>query len=184
MSKPLFLIVGESGSGKTTLNEMLEQREGLKQIQSYTTRPPRTEAETGHIFVNKEGFSQLKDVLAYTEYLGNEYGVTKEQIDNEDYILYTIDPVGVKYLKKNYKGDRKLIVIYIKASYDARLSRVWERHRKMFDSINANIETNIRLVNDEEAFKNVECIADFKVENSEDIELAYKYLLNIIKNVK
>ena len=75
-------------------------------------------------------------------------------------------------------------MIYIKASYDARLSRVWERHRKMFDSINANIETNKRLVNDEEAFKNVERIADFKVENSEDIELAYKYLLNIIKNVK
>ena len=133
-----------------------------------------------HIPINlHERFGDIHDFVQYTGNCGY-----KEQIENEDYILYTIDPVGVKYLKKNYKGDRKLIVIYIKASYDARLSRVWERHRKMFDSINANIETNKRLANDEEAFKDVEYIADFKVENSEDIELAYKYLLNIIKNVK
>ena len=184
MSKPLFLIVGESGSGKTTLNEMLEQREGIKQIYSYTTRPPRTDNEVGHIFVSKEGFSQLKNIVAYTEYLGNEYGVTQEQIDNEDYMLYTIDPAGVLYLKKNYKGNRKLVVVYIQASYSARLCRVWERHRKMFDSTNANVETNKRLTNDEKAFEGVEYIADFKIENSDDVELAYKYLLNIVKNVR
>ena len=50
----IFLIVGCSGSGKTTITEQLEQKYGLKSIQSYTTRPPRYDGETGHIFISNE----------------------------------------------------------------------------------------------------------------------------------
>ena len=43
MGNCIFLIVGCSGSGKTTITEQLEQKYGLKSIQSYTTRKPRYE---------------------------------------------------------------------------------------------------------------------------------------------
>ena len=52
MSEPLFLFVGKSASGKTTVANMLEEKHGHVQVQSYTTRPPRYEGEVGHIFVN------------------------------------------------------------------------------------------------------------------------------------
>ena len=54
MGNCIFLIVGCSGSGKTTITEQLEQKYGLKAIQSYTTRQPRYDGETGHIFVSDE----------------------------------------------------------------------------------------------------------------------------------
>ena len=56
MRKPLFLFVGRSSSGKTTIANILEERYGYKQVQSYTTRPPRYEGEVGHIFVNENEF--------------------------------------------------------------------------------------------------------------------------------
>ena len=62
----IYLIVGRSGSGKTTIAEELERKYGLKSIQSYTTRPKRSDNETGHIFVSDEEFDKLTDMVAYT----------------------------------------------------------------------------------------------------------------------
>ena len=50
----IFLIVGCSGSGKTTITEQLEMKYGLKSIQSYTTRLPRYDGETGHTIISNE----------------------------------------------------------------------------------------------------------------------------------
>ena len=43
MNNPLFLFVGRSASGKTTIANILEEKYGHKQVQSYCTRPPRYE---------------------------------------------------------------------------------------------------------------------------------------------
>ena len=52
--KNCYLIVGQSGSGKTTIMTTLEEKYELKSIQSYTTRPKRSDGETGHIFISDE----------------------------------------------------------------------------------------------------------------------------------
>ena len=58
MNNTILLIVGASGTGKTTVANTLSKMFGMKQIQSYTTRPPRYEGEKGHIFVTDEEFNR------------------------------------------------------------------------------------------------------------------------------
>ena len=99
--KNIYLIVGCSGSGKTTITEQLEQKYGLKSIQSYTTRKPRYDGESGHTFVSDEEFDKLTDMVAYTEFAGNRYCAIAEQVENND--LYIIDPKGVDFFMKSYK---------------------------------------------------------------------------------
>ena len=43
--KNIYLIVGPSGSGKTMVANRLEEKYRLKQVLSYTERPPRFEGE-------------------------------------------------------------------------------------------------------------------------------------------
>ena len=87
--KYIVLVVGESGSGKSTICNLLTTRYGLKQVESYTTRPMRYEGESGHTFVNDAEFDALDNMCAYTVFDGYKYGATQEQVDNAD--LYVID---------------------------------------------------------------------------------------------
>ena len=138
---PLFLLVGKSASGKSTLANLLEVRLGLRQLQSYTTRAPRFEGESGHTFISNAEFDALTDVVAYTEYNGNRYCTTKEQLDNSD--IYVIDVDGVDYLFRKYNTDRKIIVVYFDTSILTRIKRM--RHRGDSDS-----QIISRILNDEE----------------------------------
>lgn len=107
--KNIYLIIGPSGSGKTTIANELEKRYGLKQVQSYTTRPPRYEGERGHIFMSDEEFNALGELTAYTEFDGCRYGITNKQIDESD--IYVIDPEGAKYMAEHYDGDTSIYAI-------------------------------------------------------------------------
>lgn len=121
----IFLFVAPSGAGKTTIVEALEEKFGLKSIQSYTTRLPRYEGETGHIFISDEEFDSLENKCAYTEFCGNRYCATSEQVDNHD--LYVIDPKGVDYLLKHYQGIKDIKVIYIESNVSTRYARIADR---------------------------------------------------------
>ena len=76
--KNIYLIIGKSGAGKTTIADILETKYHLKQIQSYTTRPPRYDGERGHIFVTKKDFTNemISNCVAFTTYLDNYYWCT------------------------------------------------------------------------------------------------------------
>ena len=124
--KNIYLIVGPSGVGKTTLVEQLCKKRGYVPVDSYTTRPPRTADEKGHIFVSDGEFDRLyPDMVAYTDYNGYRYGVTAEEVDNCD--LYVIDPDGVEYFFEKYKGSKGAAVIWLEASEPERAARMRER---------------------------------------------------------
>ena len=125
MNKPLLLFVGKSSSGKTTIANILEEEYGYKQIQSFTTRPPRYEGEIGHTFVTDEEFDMLGKLAAYTLYNGYRYGTTFEQIDECN--IYVIDPYGVKTLLENYQTNRSIFILYFDASVHTRINRMIER---------------------------------------------------------
>ena len=126
MNKPLYLFVGPSGSGKTSVANVLEEQYGYKQVNSYTTRKPRYDGETGHIFVTKKEFDALGDLTAYTVYNGNEYGVTADIIDQSD--VYVIDVPGLETLLDNYTNrNRTIHVIYFKSTVSTRIDRMLDR---------------------------------------------------------
>ena len=147
MGNCIFLIVGCSGSGKTTITEQLEQKYGLKSIQSYTTRKPRYDGETGHIFISDEEFDKLTDMVAYTEFAGNRYCATAEQVENND--LYIIDPKGIDFFMKSYKGSKTPKVIFISSNLTTRYERMVGRAETKGKSHQEAIESSLtRIVND------------------------------------
>lgn len=126
MNNPLYLFVGKSASGKTTVSEALEEKHGLKTLHSYTTRSPRYDGETGHVFISDDEFDKLEDLVAYTEYNGHRYGCTKAQVDAVS--IYVIDVPGVETLLQKYSTDRPIIIIYFDSSVRTRIDRMIDRN--------------------------------------------------------
>lgn len=140
MNNTLFLFVGKSASGKTTAADFLENKHGLVQLKSYTTRAPRHENEIAHTFVTDEEFDKLKDIVAYTEYSGFKYGATAEQVDNIS--IYVIDIPGVETLLEKYQTERPIVVVYFDANICSRIDRMIDRH-------DSDMSIVARIYNDE-----------------------------------
>lgn len=142
-NKPLILLVGKSGSGKTTIAEYLEKNYGMKMLESYTTREPRYEGERGHTFITYNEYLQLQNKVGVTYFDGKYYCCTQEQCDNSD--VYVIDPDGIAVFRRNYKGNRKHIIIYLKVNPFVRLFRMVQRGDGICDAID-------RIVHDHKKF--------------------------------
>lgn len=171
----IYLIVAPSGAGKTTVTELLESKYGLKPIQSYTTRPPRFDGETGHTFVLDEEFDKLTDIVVYTEFAGNRYCATAEQVEEND--LYVIDPKGVEffkehYSKEHYNDSKQVKIIYIESDMTTRYERMKQRAEDSGSTYLESVDYSLkRIVNDVGEFYDyvnhrvqVDCI----VENNND----------------
>lgn len=189
-NKPLFLFIGKSASGKTTIANMLEEREDMKQVQSYTTRPPRFEGEVGHRFITDDECYELKDIVASTLYNGYWYCATLDQLNESD--IYVIDVVGASELLRNYeKIKRDIHIIYFDVSVYFRIQRMQER---------CSTDTQIvsRLLNDEredwfdkvcdfgkEIFNNAwwEMSYVHNVDANGDIESVYKDIYYLIDEI-
>lgn len=174
MNKPLFLFVGRSASGKTTVANILERVGKYKSVQSYTTREKRFDEETGHIFVSDEQFNELQDIVAYNVYNNNQYGATKEQVDNSD--IYVIDTPGVEMLLGKYETERQIIVLYFDASIRTRIDRMISRH-----DCDAAIVS--RIYNDEEFDWQNELnkiVWNYKNNEDKNVEM---YVINADKNI-
>lgn len=117
----MILIVGRSGSGKDFLARELS-RSGLKQVMSYTTRPPRRPDENTHIFIRPEESAAYQDKIATTEINGYEYFATKQQMKDND--IYIIDPHGL-YELLDHCPDILFTVVYIQADYQIRQKKAW-----------------------------------------------------------
>ena len=141
MNKPLFLFVGKSASGKTTIANILEDKYGYSQVQSYTTRPPRYEGEVGHTFVTQEKFHNLEDIVSYTFYNGNHYGTTASLLDQHD--IFVVDVPGVESLLQKYKTNRPICIIYFDTTVATRI-------RRMIDRNDSDMAIISRLLQDEE----------------------------------
>lgn len=160
-NKPFILMYGESGVGKTTLAYFMEHHYGLKVLESYTTRPKRSENEKGHRFVTQEEFPK-KDLVAYTLYNGYQYGATVKDV--EEYDIFVVDVPGIEYFAKHYGpiAKRPVVVAHIIAPLDVRVRRMASRG----DSEESIIE---RIIFDRDAFaKSRLPYTNIEIDNSED----------------
>ena len=166
--KNFLLIVGESGSGKSTVANELSARYGLKVVQSYTTRPPRFDGESGHIFVCDEEFNRLTDMVAFTEFDGHRYCATTEQVEDCD--IYVIDPEGVEYFKDHYVGEKDCIVLYLYVDEIVRYDRMVARGDSDRDAFR-------RINHDHRAFSNVNY--DLRIDNN-DLDKTVEFINKLI----
>lgn len=138
--RPLILLLGASGAGKTTVATELSKQYGWSQVSSYTTRNPRYEGEGGHVFIPRDVFSQLENLVAWTVIDKEFYGATSEQVDHAD--IYVIDARGAVELKKSYKSNRPVAFVFLEVSEKDRAVRMGQRgsnpseriRRQSFDS--------------------------------------------------
>ncbi|MFJ8531175.1 guanylate kinase [Bacillus sp. NPDC094106] len=135
MNKKIFILLGPSGSGKTTLGKTLEERMGIPEVISHTTRKPRAGEVDGrdYYFVSNKTFDIL-DKIESVVYAGNSYCVSREEIDSKlrthDKIYVVTDVNGAMQIKKAY-GDM-VTIIFISLS----LIRMGWRMFKRGDSFN------------------------------------------------
>lgn len=166
----LFCLVGPSGCGKSTVANELSKR-GYKNTDSYTTRPKRSEDETGHTFITEEEFDKLTDMVAYTKFNGFRYCVTKSMLDQSD--IYIIDPAGVKTLKENYDNSKFKTIGFVINQDECR--------KRMINRGDSDTATEERLVHDKEAFKNFEKNCDYLIDASLDLNIIVDRILEYIK---
>lgn len=141
MNNPLYLFVGKSSSGKTSVANKIEEKYGMKQVESYTTRPSRYEGEIGHIFVSNEEFSDIGELAAYTVYNGHRYGTTFKQLDECG--IYVVDVPGVKMLLEKCKNyGRPICVIYFNTT-------IYNRIQRMINRGDCDAQIVARLLQDE-----------------------------------
>lgn len=157
MSKVLLVLLGESGSGKTSIAEELSRRYGLSVLPSYTTRPKRKPTDKDHTYISLGEFMLLKNKVASNFYSGSYYCATEDQIEMFD--IYVCDCEGIKDLKTNYTGDKKILVIGIDVDTKERMNRMMNRG----DGVGA---VAIRIKQDIEEFQYKDMLSDHRVKNN------------------
>ena len=156
--KKIFAIVGKTCAGKDTVVKELVKRKNMSVATSFTTRPKRINETDGveYNFISRDSFLQKildKEVVEFTNYtVANGetwyYGLTREELEKDDYVLAIVNPVGAKILKRKY-GD-KVSVIYITADDKTRLKRYLDR-----DTSNNVAECCRRFLADETDFADI-----------------------------
>lgn len=154
---PLIVLVGKSGTGKTRTARWLEKRYGLKEAESYTTRPARSKQESGHTFIAEEAFDQIPkdEMMAYLEYRGYRYCATRALLNASD--LYIVHPEGYQMLRERYR-DRPMLCIKLTAPKEIREARMRERG-------SSEEEIKDRLELDEEVFRTIQADASIDTGN-------------------
>jgi len=117
----LFIVSAPSGAGKTSLcKEVIKLTPDVRFSVSHTTRPPRRhEVErVDYSFVSLEEFQEMIDngqLIEWTEIYGNLYGTSKASV--EEYrskgvdIIFDIDPVGARQIKKIYSESITIFIL-------------------------------------------------------------------------
>lgn len=177
----MIVLSGASASGKTEVAKVLAKKYGIVKVITTTTRPIRGNEKDGvdYFFVTNKKFLQMihdDKFVEYTQYNGNFYGSTKDQIQNDKCVV--IDPAGLK----SYSDikNRNVVTFFLECSEQTRYKRMLQR---------GDSEENVskRIINDRTAFaKSNLCEVDHSINTEiysieEVADLVYNFYISHIK---
>ena len=182
--RKIFAIIGKASTGKDTVTRILSKKIGMPIALSFTTRPMRVGEQQGveYNFITEKDFWDLHgcNLLAeYTSYnvAGGEtwhYGLTKEELEKDEYVLVIVNPHGLEQLKDIYKD--KVYSILIDAPADVRIKRYLERDK--VTEVKAE-ECCRRFLADQKDFKDIS--TDCVIMNDKNLDDVYKEVEWVIR---
>ncbi len=118
--------------------------------------------------------SLIKEILQfYIVYLFTGRCTTEDQI--EEYDIGAYDNNGAKEIINNYRGNKKIKIIYIDASENIRLQRMLNRGDDIITSLN-------RIKHDAEVKEEVKDYADIIINNNNcDLQQTVQTVVSFIK---
>jgi guanylate kinase len=124
----MLILTGPSASGKTEIAKILVNKNKLKKLVTYTTRPPRLGEVDGidYHFVSVSDFMTLKDndeFIETTYYNNNYYGSRKSDVSPEKVVI--LDPSGVNKFKECLKD--KVVIVFLNTPEKLRVERMTQR---------------------------------------------------------
>ncbi len=179
----IVVLSGVSGSGKDTIKtKLIERNSDIVSIPSYTSRGIREFEIEGkeYYHVDKKTFeNMIKDgkFYEYNIHHDNYYGTNKEILDNAisegKIIVKDIDVNGTKALKDIFKGNVKIITIFLYISKEEMEKRLRNRE----DNLNEE-KLKLRISRyDYETEKSIEY--DYVIDNN-NVEETVKKIEEII----
>lgn len=117
----IFVFTGPNGAGRRTVAEMSGSTLGIKQVISYTTRPPRATEVDGqdYHFLKPAQFFQAQqndEFLEISEIDGNLYGIKNRDIEqkfqSKGSVCLILNRYGAQKLKELYGEHVVRIFIY------------------------------------------------------------------------
>lgn len=173
-------LVGPSCSGKTTLIYELLKDPRFEMARAVTTRERRMyEGDSEYEFVSKEDFETMLgngEMIEYTVYAGNCYGLRKGEVENiwnkGKTAIRAMDMHGANAVK-SFLG-KKAVLVFIKRDKSAIIESLLERVRQ------GNSEGVVsRILNLDQETRN-ESYCDWVIDNNQEPELVAKQLLQIL----
>jgi len=129
----IFIISGPAGVGKDTITKgVKKEHPDLRQIKSYTTRPPRKSDEVGNrIFVSASEFKKMianKEMIewakVHTFYYGRKKDDIVRHIEKGDNVIMDVDVKGAVTYEKIMPEVISIFICYEdSAHFESRLKK-------------------------------------------------------------
>ena len=185
-NKPIIMVLeGPSGAGKDTVTSELVKKYPGKYIKmiSSTSRKMRDDESQGkpYLFLSRKEFEkrvESGDIFEYTimsrdgEYRGMSREIIDKNIEEGLIQIKDCDPVGIRALRKAYKGC--VVAIYL----DVKKEEIEKRLR----SRGGSEEEIIARLNDFDEYSKISEMCDYKVKNDE-VDKCVKEINEIVEDL-
>lgn len=162
----MIILIGPSASGKTEIAKTLIKNFNYKKFVTTTTRSIRI-GEINNVDYHFLSIDEFKNkiendqFIEYTQYNGNYYGSTKDEISDDKIII--LEPNG--FLKFKNLNLKSMVSFFVECPKDVRKERMIERQDKEED-IKRRLNNDDFIFNDE-----IKKEADFIVTNDSSTSL-------------